>query len=96
VRTMDVDTIEGRRDVFTQLNALVREYLREVCGVPGASLTPQEVPLALATSSKVPAELVASVLAQCELARYAPTHGIPSAEVCRQAIDQVEQVISFR
>jgi hypothetical protein len=95
VRRMDVDTVEGRRAVFTGLDALVREHLSEVCGVPGASLTPHEVPFALATTrTKVPAELVASVLATCELARYAPPHAIPSAEECRQAVDQVEQVIA--
>lgn len=95
VRTMDVDTIEGRREVFTQLDALVREHLRQQCGVAGASLTPDEVPFALATTStKVPAELVASVLATCQLARYAPVHAIPSADACRRAVEQVEQVLS--
>jgi len=95
VRGMDVDTVEGRRQVFTELDALVRAHLCEVCRIPGASLTPQEVPFALATTStKVPAELVASVLATCELARYAPPHAIPSAEECRQAVDQVEHVIA--
>jgi hypothetical protein len=97
VRQMDVDTVEGRREVFTALDALVREHLREVCGLPGASLTPHEVPFALATSStKAPAELVASVLATCELARYAPPDAIPSADACRRAVDQVEQVMSVR
>jgi len=32
VRTMDVETVEGRREVFTALDTLVREHLREVCG----------------------------------------------------------------
>ena len=97
VRRMDVDTVEGRREVFTELDTLVRAHLREVCGAPGASLTPDEVPFALATTSTtVPTELVASVLATCELARYAPPHAIPSADACRQAVDEVEQVISLR
>jgi len=95
VRAMDVDTIEGRREVFTELDALVREHLREVCGVPGASLTPNEVPFALAAAdAKVPAELVASVLHACEVARYAPPHATSSAEECRNTIEQVEQLIA--
>jgi len=94
VRTMDVETVEGRREVFTALDTLVREHLREVCGVPGASLTPPEVPIALATTgTKVPAEVVASVLATCELARYAPLHAIPSADACREAVNSVEQIV---
>jgi hypothetical protein len=94
VRQMNVDTVEGRREVFTALDALVREHLREVGGVPGASLTPHEVPFALATSStKVPAELVASVLATCELARYGPPDAIPSADACRQAVEHVGEIV---
>src|SRR5207247_7582851 len=44
VRRMAVGTVDERRDVFTELDTLVREHLREVCGVAGASLTPHEVP----------------------------------------------------
>jgi hypothetical protein len=95
VRQMNVDSVEGRREVFTELDALVRAHLREVCGVPGASLTPHEVPFALAaTGTKVPAELIASVLETCEIARYAPPQATPSADACREAIEQVEQMIS--
>jgi len=94
VRQMDVDTVERRREAFTELDALLREHLRHVYGVAGASLTPQEVPFALATTTtKVPAELVASVLATCELARYAPPNAIPSADACRKTVDQVEQIV---
>jgi hypothetical protein len=94
VRQMNVDTVEGRREVFTALDALVREHLREVGGVLGASLTPHEVPFALATSStKAPAELVASVLATCELARYGPPDAMPSADACRQAVEHVGEIV---
>ena len=94
VRRMDVDTVEGRREVFTALDALVREHLREVCRIPGASLTPHEVPFALATiNTNVPAELVASVLATCEVARYAPPHVMPSAEACRGTVEKVEEIV---
>jgi hypothetical protein len=97
VRTLDVETAEGRRQVFTQLDAVVRQHLREACGVAGTSLTPHEVPFALATTpTSVPAELVASVLATCEIARYAPADDMPSAEACRQAVDEVEQIVACR
>ena len=97
VRQMDVDTADRRREVFTALDAVLRGHLHEVLGIPAASLTPHEVPFALAaTTTKVPAELVASVLATCELARYAPPDAMPSVDACRQAVDQVEQVISLR
>ena len=95
LRAMNVNTVDERRDVCTQLDTLVRDHLREVCGIPGASLTPPEVAAALAArAAKVPAELVTSVLATCELARYAPPQAMPSADSCRRAVEQVEQVIS--
>ena len=94
VRAMEVDTVEGRCAALTQLDGLVREHLREVCGVAGASLTPAEVPAALANSrTALSADLVASVLATCDRARYAAPHAMPSAEACREAIQQVEQIL---
>ena len=98
VQTMALDTIERRREVFTRLDALVRDHLRETCSVPGHSLTPAEIRTSLASSGgTVPsAELVASVLATCEQARYAPPQAMPSADACRQTIQQVEQVIAGR
>jgi hypothetical protein len=94
VRQMNIETVEGRREIFTELDALVRQHLRDVCGVPAASLTPREVTVALpATDGRVPAELVASVLEACELARYAPPHAMPSADACRDAIGHVEQIV---
>ncbi len=95
VRTMGLDSIERRREALTRLEALMREHVRHICGVPGHSLTPQEVPSALAASrTPVPAELVASILSTCELARYAPPQAMPSADACREAIQHAEQVIA--
>lgn len=95
VRSIDVSTLEGRREVFTRLNTLVREHLRDVCGVAGLSLTPAEIAPAVSShGAGVPIELVTSVLATCDRARYAPAHAAPSADACRQAIEQVEHVIS--
>ena len=95
VRQVNVETIEGRRQVFSDLDALLRQHLRDVCGVPAAGLTPHEVPFALASNrSNVNADLIASVLETCERARYAPPHAIPSAEVCRDAVSSVEQIVA--
>jgi hypothetical protein len=94
VRQMSVDSVEDRQEVFTRLDALVRTHLREVCGVTGASLSPHEVPLALATAgTDVRGDLVASILEACERARYAPPHAMPSAEACRDAVRGTEAII---
>jgi hypothetical protein len=94
VRAVGVESVERRRETFTKLDALVREHLRDACGVPGLSLTPAEVPFALATSRRqMPAELVSSVLATCELARYGPPHTMPSADACKDTIADVSRII---
>ena len=95
VRAIDLTTVEGRREAFTRLDTLVREHLRDACGAPGPSLTSSEIVPALAgRGGRVPIELASAVLTMCELARYGPPHHGPSADACRQAIDQAEQVIS--
>jgi hypothetical protein len=92
---MDFSSIDGRRDALTALDSLVRAHLRDVCGIPGPSLTPGAVASALSShGTRVPVELVTAVLTTCEHARYAPPHASPSADVCREAIGQVEQVIA--
>jgi len=95
LRQMEVETVEGRRAALTELDGLVREHLRDVCGVPAAGLTPADVPASLAgRRTSVSADLVASILATCELARYAPPQAMPSADACRTAIQQVEEMLA--
>lgn len=97
VRSMNMDTPSGRRDAFTQINAVVRDHLRDVGGIPGPSLTPGEIAPALSEKgARVPAETVASLLAACETARYAPLDAMPSADACREALDQAEALLAAR
>jgi hypothetical protein len=97
VRAIDVTTPDGRRDAYTKINMLVRDHLRDVCGVPGPSLTAAEVEPALAgRATRVPAEAVAALLAACETARYAPAAVLPEADACRDAIEQAAQVLTAR
>ena len=94
VRTMAVDTVERRREAFTRLEALVRDHLRDACGVRAGGLTPDEASFALAeTRAKVPAEPVASGRGACERARYAPPHAMPEADACRNTMDEGAQIL---
>ena len=87
-----------RTDAFGETRpapGLRNDYLQDVCGVAGSSLTPAEIGPALsARNARVPVELVTSVLTTCELARYAPADALPSAEACRQVLEQAEQVLA--
>ena len=94
---MNIETLEGRRDAFTELDTLVRAHLRDACGIPAPSLTPAELaPAASAHGARMPIERVTSVLATCERARYGPSHATPSADACRETVAQVEQLLTAR
>jgi len=96
VRAIDLNSVEGRREAFTRMDALVRRHLKDVCGVPGASLTSAEVTDMMNDGHRVrvPAETVTSLLAACEVGRYAPADAVPSAEACRDALSQAETVLA--
>jgi hypothetical protein len=96
-RALDLSTVEGRRDAYGQMNAIVREHLRDACGVPGLALTPAEIEPALGRSkSRVPADQVTALLLECDRARYAPADTLPKADVCRDALDRTEQILAVR
>lgn len=96
-RAIDPATIEGRREVYTQIDALVREHLEHTAAVPGRCLTPQEVDAALAgRDSRVPAASVVALLDECERARYAPPDRMPPADACREALALAGEVVSSR
>ncbi len=103
VRTMEMETADGRREAYTRIDALIRGHLLEVCGIAGPNLTPAEIAPALAAHARrpargraVPAEAVAALLVTCERARYGPPDTLPSAEACREALAQAEQVLAAR
>ena len=96
-RALDLSTVEGRRDAYGQMNTIVREHLRDACGVPGLALTPAEIEPALGrTKSRVPADQVTSLLLECDRARFAPADALPKADVCREALDRTEQILALR
>jgi hypothetical protein len=96
-RLLDLSTAEGRRDAYGQMNTIIRDHLRDVCGVAGPALTPPEVEAALTRAgSRVPSEDVVALLGACDLARYAPAASLPPADACRDALDRTEQLIAAR
>jgi len=96
-RAIDVRTAEGRREAYTQIDAIVRDHLGQVAAVVGRSLTPQEVEPALAGHrTRVSPDELTALLAECERARYAPEAALPSEDACREALARAEQFVSSR
>jgi len=97
MRDADAADPTARRAAFARLDALVREHVAGVCGVPAAGLTPEELDAALEPCrGRIPIELVGAVLASCELARYAGPELRPSPDTWRDTIAKAEQVLSAR
>jgi hypothetical protein len=96
-RGLDLSSEDARRDAYTRVDALVRAHLQDVCGIAGRSLTPPEVEPALAAQgARIDGGRVAALLTECERARYAPRHAVPSADACRDAMLQAEQLLGAR
>jgi hypothetical protein len=96
-RSIDLSTADGRREVYTRIDTLVRNHLRDACGIAGPSLTPTEIEPALAgRRTRMPVEVVTTLLTACERARYAPLTEMPSADACRDALDQAGEVLAAR
>jgi hypothetical protein len=97
LRAIDAGDVSARRGGFARLDALLRQHLTDVCGVPAAGMTPEELEAALRPcAGRVPIPLAASVLGACELARYANPELQPPADAFRDAVSQVEQILSGR
>jgi hypothetical protein len=95
IGSAEPDTLEARRAAFARLDGVVRQHVAEVCGVPAAGMTPEEIARAIEPwAARLPSELVTSVLTRCELARYATPELQPSAAAWRDALAQARQLLS--
>jgi hypothetical protein len=97
MRATDAVDLEARRDGFARLDALVRQHVTEVCGVAAAGMTPDEIDVALQPyAGRIPVDLVTSILASCELARYGRPDLQPSPEMWHEAVGQADRMLSAR
>jgi len=94
--------VTARRDAFAQLDALVRDHLAAVSPLPAASLTSRELAHDISPSAvdaqrgRVPLDRLQIILSACEQARYAPPDRLPTAEVFRETVADVEQLLAAR
>ena len=94
VRGIDAADPAARREAFARLDTLLRQHVTDVCSVPATGMTPDEIEGALwPFAARVPVELVASVVAACELARYGAPDQHPPEEQWHDALAQTEQIV---
>lgn len=94
LRTLDVGTEDERRRAYDQISTAVREHVASRSHVGATALTAEELDAALASAGgRLPRESITSLLASCDAARYAPSHALPGAEQCRDALSAAEQLL---
>ena len=97
LRAIDLGTEAGRREAYGHVSTLVRAHLRDTCGVAADGLTQAEIGPALSARRRdAPVDLVTTLLAGCERARYGGADAVGSADACRVAIEQAEQIVNLR
>jgi hypothetical protein len=95
LQSMDLSTPDGRRRAYDGVDALVRTHLQDAAGVAGLALTPGELPSQLeGRKLRVAPEEIAALLSACQQARYAPADAGPSAQACRDAIEQARAIVA--
>ena len=94
MRTLEPASPEAVREAFARLDGAIRQRVLDVCGVPAASLTPEEIAVALAScASRLPTQLVIDLLEMCERARYAEPSRAPSIDNWRTAVATAEPLL---
>src|SRR5262249_46259141 len=96
LRSFDVTSEQGRREAYDQLSVLLRQHVRDARGVQADGLTPSEIETALSMRGDgAPGRSgLPSLLTACERARYGGPDTLGSADACRAAIEQAEQLIA--
>jgi hypothetical protein len=90
VDIIDTETPDGRRRAFDRLDAGLRSYIEQAERLPARALTADELHARLDGARRVPSALLSDVLSECEVARYGPLDGLPSAESLASIIERLK------
>jgi hypothetical protein len=93
LQIIDTSTADGRRRAYDRIDADVRAYLTQAEALPAAALTPDELRSRLATSKRLDAPAVCDILAECELARYAPADRLPDASALGGTVERLRTAL---
>lgn len=84
-----------RRQGYDQLDQVLRDVIRQVCGIPVDALTSAEMANQLASRNiAVPVDQLVAVAAECELARYGRPGQVPAADRFAAGVDLVRRLLT--
>jgi hypothetical protein len=90
---IDTSSTQGRRRAYDRIDADLRAYLAQAEAIPATALTADELRPRLATSTRVRADEVCDILAECEHARYGPDDRLPAADTVRGTIERLQAAL---
>ncbi len=97
LKMADTSSDARRLEAYTALEALVRRHVAEATGLMATALTADELGMRLeAARSRVPAETVRELLAECEQARYGSPRHLPGRDQFEAALISAQQVLQAR
>ena len=93
LQIIDTSSADGRRRAYDRIDADVRAYVTQAEALPATALTPDELRSRLSTSKRLDAPAVCDVLAECELARYAPADRLPDASALGRTLERLRAAL---
>jgi hypothetical protein len=95
LQDLDVSSDTACQEAYNRLDSVVRGHLANTAGVPAPALTPAEVAAGLGEGKRkgAPADVVRSILEDCQRVRYGPPDSGPAREGWHDLLRRAEQVL---
>ena len=89
LQIIDTASADGRRRAYDRIDTDVRAYVTQAEALPAMALTPEELRSRLSSSKRLDAAAVCDILAECEVARYAPVDRLPDGATLAATIERL-------
>jgi hypothetical protein len=94
LKRIEVAEEETKRESYRRLDTIVRNHL-EGLGVPARFMTPAEIEEhLLKQDTSLPVTTLANLLQECELAKYATSDHLPTAEQWKQTLLESDRIVT--
>jgi hypothetical protein len=94
LRTLDLGGATERRDAYARLNTVLRKHVADTAGVPELTLTPEQLAMRLRqTRTRLDADAVSRILAECDVARYGPADLLPPSDRFLESVEATERLL---
>jgi len=93
LQIIDTSSAEGRRRAYDRIDTDVRLYVAQAEVLPAAALTPEELRPRLTAAKRVDGSALCDILAECEVARYAPADRLPDSSALSLTVERLRSAL---